>query len=1684
MKKNFYKKVLCAALFAMSMQVITAANNDNIPPDMSNVNIASLALPENGGSAIAYVPSGSAATVAYQDNVATYGVQNMLKPGTGNRWNVGGSLGDIYAVLTFQNPQTINKLVFNMQYANRVGALDIEYSEDGTNWVLAHKRSSSFPSGKTSVEFSAFTTKYLKLYLYKGTNAQPNIYELELYNEWRDPLIETSALKDAIEGQTYSDKLASRGRTPITWSLTSGSTLPAGTSLSTDGTLSGTPTTQGVYEFSVTASNSYTINGVNTNGNDSRTVSLTVRPEGYTIPIELNIPATISIPVGEIRRIKAADGTQGTVTTADATIVSIANNGFVVAEKPGKTTVTVQIGTSHSGTCEITVTDANYGDIESMRRKYRETLLAYNLDMNNPNVVSMVNSTNSSATSLYNTLKSRMTAEKKLAQKPWDIDNESVTNHYSNVSTMVKAFLMPGAYYRDPVLYDDIVTALDWLLHNAFRRSISNTNGQQLVNLYGATAIDQAGNTYNVNSNGSASASGWYANGIGIPNQVTEIFTLLADTGFPQELFDLYMERVHMHLPSSNDRYNMTSGNDGAANYIDYCKIIMAHGLLTKSTRLDNILNDLPRIGGIQGTTLAERRVRQAAAELFTGTTVRMTTGGNGYSWDGSYLEHNIYPYALGYGVVCLDGFTNILRIVDGKSISGAPIEYRNAHFDNLMGIIDKPYLTSVWKGAAMPGLGGRGVSRSGAVAGWARSVTNSLTALYPYMPVEKQGDVKESILSWVESMPEIVTGSSLYQREILESFIAELKTSSVQPNEWEGIFAQNFQSRVFWRKPDFAFSVSTNNTSAGIAPHEAGNSENIKGTHTSDGMTYLFLETDTRQYTSSYFATFDGQHTPGSTVEMRTPFPYSGAGNDGPNTQRNSKHTWAGTSVLKGEDGKQYGATGFMMDMSGAASSGSNPVLDMNVTANKSWFLLDDKIIALGSNITSTKSRQVDTSVESRRLPSEGGTLTFNGGALSSFDSKTATPTSYAHLSYGSGSQIGYYLPMDGQSIQIGIQNHTDNWKTNNTGGSSTNITEPYADIYINHGVNPTGQKYEYVILPNYDAVATANFAASPQYEVVSQTATLHAVYDRKLKTLAVNNFANTSVSVTSPESGRIYTIDKAASVIIKEYANNQISIAILDPTTGSNSISVTVKDMTGIKFSGDSNVSVTQVGDDVKVTVTNPTFENKKYNTWQAKIADTSNAATFDLTVNATTGGVVNIEGGSFMENMPVSLIATPKAGYKFVNWESSGGTFQDASNKVTTFTMPAGNATVTANFISATDDVALNFDLTELGKNDNARFFVEGNSNFPIDKITYTYDVNKLEIDANGNVSIKDSYYPPNGGEDVIVEANIEYYTGDNVITYNGFENGHSWFGYDDSASKYRITGTSTVSGGQASRTGRYGATPVAVSSTSNMPGYNIVDPRNKKVVFWYYDPYVPGIDNVAKSGARFGIAVSNDEYKQNAAQWNAYGVDAYLTSNYGCRLNNATYSNTFTNIGRVRSAGWHKFEFDITQKGTVDTYNVKIDGVATSQSPYDSQSGTTVRTLILACMWMNNADAQALFPGRHFVDDIYVLKSGAAPETKNLTKTIRIASQLTGNDKPSVNHGISVYPNPVKAGQTFTVNLGNEISDATVSIYSISGVKLSEQKVNDNSTTQTINNRGIYIVEVKKKAERYISKVVIN
>src|SRR6185295_3582374 len=233
---------------------------------------------------------------------------------------------------------------------------------------------------------------------------------------------------------------------------------------------------------------------------------------------------------------------------------------------------------------------------------------------------------------------------------------------------------------------------------------------------------------------------------------------------------------------------------------------------------------------------------------------------------------------------------------------------------------------------------------------------------------------------------------------------------------------------RVVHLRPGYGLGLSMYSTR--IFNYESINGENLHGWHTSDGMTYLY-NGDLAQFADSFWPTVNPYRMPGTTVDTQTLA-------DGANEAKYSSQNWVGGAEVSGT----YGVAGMSL-----AS------LTSTLTAKKSWFMFDDEIVALGSGITSTDNRTIETIVENRKINGTNG-LTVNGIAKPTNIgwSETITNVNWVHLvGTNSTSDIGYYFPT-ATTVKGLRESRTGSWDSIGT-GSTNLVTRNYLTMWRDHG-------------------------------------------------------------------------------------------------------------------------------------------------------------------------------------------------------------------------------------------------------------------------------------------------------------------------------------------------------------------------------------------------------------------------------------------------------------------------------------------------------------------------------------------------------------------------------------------------------------------------------------------------------
>jgi hypothetical protein len=182
-------------------------------------------------------------------------------------------------------------------------------------------------------------------------------------------------------------------------------------------------------------------------------------------------------------------------------------------------------------------------------------------------------------------------------------------------------------------------------------------------------------------------------------------------------------------------------------------------------------------------------------------------------------------------------------------------------------------------------------------------------------------------------------------------------------------------------------------------------------------------------------------------------------------------------------------------------------------------------------------------------------------------------------------------------------------------------------------------------------------------------------------------------------------------------------------------------------------------------------------------APAAETTYTANFTTEYQLTTqaspsldGSVTPASGSYYAGGAIIPVTATANAGFQFVNWTSTGGSFVSATSPSTNFAMPSAPATVTGNFSLIIVAAATT---TSVSSNNNPSFTAPPNN-----AVTFTATVSSTGTVNEGTVTFTDSLniLTCSGGNTVAVSGGqaqcVTSFTteGTDVITgtYNGTVN----------------------------------------------------------------------------------------------------------------------------------------------------------------------------------------------------------------------------------------------------------------------------------------------------------------------
>ncbi|MBQ9116643.1 MAG: hypothetical protein IJY04_06430, partial [Clostridia bacterium] len=203
-----------------------------------------------------------------------------------------------------------------------------------------------------------------------------------------------------------------------------------------------------------------------------------------------------------------------------------------------------------------------------------------------------------------------------------------------------------------------------------------------------------------------------------------------------------------------------------------------------------------------------------------------------------------------------------------------------------------------------------------------------------------------------------------------------------------------------------------------------------------------------------------------------------------------------------------------------------------------KAWFIFDDEIVCLGTDIYCTDSYDTHTVLENRRLPmneafyANGGEVSGKNGVIDNCSSIWFSTLGGIYLPTATSVTYGRYTGAEVDSI-----------------AKNKNIS--FLELYINHGRNLNDETYEYVMLPTMTREETAAYCADPDVTILSNTADIQAASDKSSGTKGYVFWKKGSFDGV--------TVSAACTVIVKGN-----TVAVSDPTMKLETLTVTVNGQT----------------------------------------------------------------------------------------------------------------------------------------------------------------------------------------------------------------------------------------------------------------------------------------------------------------------------------------------------------------------------------------------------------------------------------------------------------------------------------------------------------------------------------------
>ena len=688
---------------------------------------------------------------------------------------------------------------------------------------------------------------------------------------------------------------------------------------------------------------------------------------------------------------------------------------------------------------------------------------------------------------------------------PWSAGistGSGVTHQFVSIEAMAKGYCMVGStYYKDSETLRRIKAALKWMYDNAYNTDIS------LVNTAGTNE--------------------WYDWQIASPRALVNTLILLEDE-LESDFIQNELAAISHFVPKI---YNSGS------NRIYIAKILMGAALLG---------GDAEKLGA--AIEALEEEFKYVSGEE-----------AQGFHADGTYLYHTRHFLNGSYGAEHFELLPEIASFVKGSQYAFTP-----GLVSNLFEIYRNSIEPLISDGEMIAMANGRVPYDDASKA--ARVMKSALNLISLLDGIDEYSDECTEIKSKLKEY--YSADSTHYQSLSIELF----KQAYAIANDTSLPNTDDYRITKIYADGDKAvhhsksFMTAVSMSSSRVYNYESLHDGYTKGWYLGDGMQYTYMPGDT-QYDKAWRDESDPYKRPGTTVDTQ---------------ERIAAKIKQGSEYLSNKDfvgGVALNNTGVaVMDLESyhnynpnadvkleGSVAGDSPNHTSTLTAKKAWFMFDDEVVSLGTDINANDGYEVRTIIDNRRM--EQNIVYFDGNKIT----KEGEYASTKHLNYND--KIGYVFP-DGNGENITVNSNDDYYK--------------YIETWISHGVSPQGADYAYITLPGMTNTETAAYASSPDARVLSNTSTIQAVKD--------SSTATTGYVFWEAASYNGITADNACTLVVNE-DSGMISMAVSDPTHKLDTITLTLENSIAVPAEIPKNVSFEIKNGNTVITVDTSDNSGKSY-------------------------------------------------------------------------------------------------------------------------------------------------------------------------------------------------------------------------------------------------------------------------------------------------------------------------------------------------------------------------------------------------------------------------------------------------------------------------------------------------------